>query len=67
MYFSSSDVPGKPARTPLLNAALILMVIGNLVLGLFSDGIVDLSDDWTNALTVAEADSGIDTAQVTSP
>ncbi|MCO5223240.1 MAG: NADH-quinone oxidoreductase subunit N [Thermomicrobiales bacterium] len=68
MYFSSSDVTNtRSVRTPLLNASIILLVIGNLVLGLFSAGIVDLSEDWTNALTVAQTTDGADAAQVTNP
>jgi len=54
MYFSPSELPEiRPVRTQLLNAGLILLVVGNLALGLFSSGIVDLSDDWTSALTNA--------------
>ena len=45
----------------------ILLVIGNLALGLFSAGIVDLSDDWTNALTVAQGGDAPDAAQANTP
>ncbi len=57
----------RASRTPLLNAAIILLVIGNLALGLFSAGIVDLSDDWTSALTLAESADAPDAAQVNKP
>ena len=58
----------RPARTQLLNAGLILLVVGNLALGLFSSGIVDLSDDWTSALTNAQASAEThNAAQVTQP
>ena len=68
MYFSGGEQTNtKSARTPLLNAAIILLVIGNLALGLFSAGIVDLSDEWTNSLTVAQSADAPDAAQVNNP
>jgi NADH-quinone oxidoreductase subunit N len=68
MYFSPGEQPDmRSLRTPLLNAAIILLVIGNLALGLFSAGIVDLSDDWTNALTVAQGGDAPDAAQANTP
>jgi len=68
MYFSpGNQAELKPLRTTLLNVAIILLVIGNLVLGLFSAGIVDLSDDWTSALTIAQSGETPDAAQVTNP
>jgi NADH-quinone oxidoreductase subunit N len=68
MYFSPGEQADmRPLRTPLLNAAIILLVIGNLALGLFSAGIVDLSDDWTNALTVAQGGDAPDAAQANTP
>ena len=67
MYFGTSDSRSMAARTPLLNAAIILMVAGNLVLGLFSARIVDLSDDWTSALTVAQTTEGTTSAQAQNP
>jgi NADH-quinone oxidoreductase subunit N len=68
MYFSAGEqTDTRSIRTPLLNAAIILLVIGNLALGLFSAGIVDLSDDWTNALTVAQSGDAPDAAQVNNP
>jgi NADH-quinone oxidoreductase subunit N len=69
MYFSSSDQPDmRPARTQLLNAGLILLVVGNLALGLFSAGIVDLSDEWTSALTNAHVTADTqNAAQVSQP
>jgi NADH-quinone oxidoreductase subunit N len=69
MYFSSSDQPDmRPARTQLLNAGLILLVVGNLALGLFSAGIVDLSDELTSALTNAHVPADTqNAAQVSQP
>ncbi len=68
MYFSpGNQAELKPLRTTLLNVAIILLVIGNLVLGLFSAGIVDLSDDWTSALTIAQSGETPDAAQVNNP
>jgi NADH-quinone oxidoreductase subunit N len=60
MYFGES--PGGAPRlvsTPLLNLALLLMVAGNLVLGLFSARIIDLGDEWSTALTVASNVAGV--------
>lgn len=67
MYFSPAGSPVRASATPLLNAALILLVIGNLALGLFSAGIVDLSNDWTSALTVAQTETVTDAARVDAP
>jgi NADH-quinone oxidoreductase subunit N len=68
MYFSPGEQTNtRSIRTPLLNAAIILLVIGNLALGLFSAGIVDLSDDWTSALTLAQSGDAPDAAQATNP
>lgn len=67
MYFGTSDNRTMAARTPLLNLAIILMVAGNLALGLFSSRIVDLSDDWASALTVAQSTESPSAAQVTNP
>jgi NADH-quinone oxidoreductase subunit N len=55
MYFSEADRVSSLARTPLLNIAIAVMVVGNLALGLFSSGIVDLGDEWTTALTLASS------------
>ncbi|MCC6675021.1 MAG: hypothetical protein IT339_07485, partial [Thermomicrobiales bacterium] len=67
MYFGSSDRQTSPVRTPLLNAAIILLVVGNLALGLFSARVVNLSDDWTSALTVAQTAESPSAAQATNP
>ncbi|CAN5579100.1 NADH-quinone oxidoreductase subunit N [soil metagenome] len=59
MYFGSSITSARVAATPLLNVAIIVMVIANLALGLFSQGIVDLGDEWSTALTVASSAVGL--------
>lgn len=63
MYFGQAP-EGTSSRaavaTTLLNAAILLMVVGNLALGLFSQRIVDLGDEWTTALTIASNITGID-------
>lgn len=55
MYFSDSrdDAPEVEAgySTPLLSAGILAMVIGVFILGLFSGNIVDLANNWTDALT----------------
>jgi NADH-quinone oxidoreductase subunit N len=53
MYFSPSEQTPRAFSTPLLNAGLAILVLANIVLGLFSERIVNLADDWTNAVTIA--------------
>ena len=43
----------RPATTTLLNVGIAGMVVATLVLGIFSDPIVELADRWSGALTVA--------------
>ncbi len=58
MYFGNAEGTTGVATTPLLNAAIIIMVVANLALGLFSSGIVDLGNEWTSALTLASTVTG---------
>ncbi len=58
MYFGSSERPLRPASTMLLNVGIGTMVIANLALGLFSGRIIDLANDWSNALTIASRVTG---------
>ena len=44
--------------TPLLNVGIVGMVVANLVLGLFSERMVDLADKWQGALTQVARVSG---------
>ncbi|MGH2535217.1 MAG: NADH-quinone oxidoreductase subunit N [Thermomicrobiales bacterium] len=53
MYFSSPERTPRAASTRLLDVGIAAMVVANIALGLFSERIVDLADDWSNALTVA--------------
>ncbi|MCC6227541.1 MAG: NADH-quinone oxidoreductase subunit N, partial [Microthrixaceae bacterium] len=64
MYFgqapdASTSAPARTVATPLLNAALLIMVVGNLALGLFSQGIIDLGEEWNTALTLASNIPGV--------
>jgi NADH-quinone oxidoreductase subunit N len=59
MYFGEPETEARVSSTPLLNAAIIIMVVANLGLGLLSGSIVDLGDEWTTALTVASNAAGI--------
>jgi NADH-quinone oxidoreductase subunit N len=58
MYFSSPEKQLRPVSTQLLNAGIATMVVANLALGLFSGWIVDLADEWSNALTIASRITG---------
>ncbi|CAN5716210.1 NADH-quinone oxidoreductase subunit N [soil metagenome] len=58
MYFGESLTAARVLATPLLNVAIIVMVVANLALGLFSGGIIDLGDEWSTALTVASSVTG---------
>jgi NADH-quinone oxidoreductase subunit N len=58
MYFSSPEKQLRPSSTQLLNAGIAVMVVANLALGLFSGWIVDLADEWSNALTIASRVTG---------
>ena len=53
MYFNQTETEMRPYRTTLLNYGIGAMVIANIVLGLFSERVVDLADKWSGALTVA--------------
>jgi NADH-quinone oxidoreductase subunit N len=60
MYFNAPAVSDEGRTfnpTPLLNAAILVMVAANLLLGLLSTDIVRLGDEWRSALTVAVADT----------
>ena len=58
MYFGETLTTARAIATPLLNLAIIAMVVANLALGLFSGGIVDLGDEWSSALTIASSVDG---------
>jgi NADH-quinone oxidoreductase subunit N len=58
MYFTPSETTLRPSSTPLLNAGILAMVIANLVLGLFSQPIVELANKWSGAMVVAQRVSG---------
>ena len=54
MYFSPApDTAFRPYSTGLLNIGIGAMVAANILLGLFSQRVVDLADKWSGALTVA--------------
>ncbi len=53
MYFNEPERTPRTASTPLLNLGILSMVVATLILGLFSEPIVDLAERWEGALTVA--------------
>lgn len=58
MYFSPSERQLRAISTPLLNAGILVMVIANIALGLFSERLINLADKWSGALTVAARITG---------
>lgn len=52
MYFQEGPESRRAMSTPLLNAGILVMVVGTIVLGLFSGTIINLANDWSDALTV---------------
>ncbi len=55
MYFQDGEGSKIQTTTPLLNVGIIVMVIGVFAMGLFSGSIIDLADNWTDALTTVAA------------
>lgn len=55
MYFQEGTESRVRVSTPLLNAGILIMVIGVFAMGLFSGSIIDLADNWTDALTTVAA------------
>jgi len=53
MYFNSNDDKLRTVSTPLLNLGIGVMVVANIILGIFSQGLINLADHWADALTVA--------------
>jgi len=53
MYFNSSEDKLRTVSTPLLNLGIGGMVVANIVLGIFSQRLIELADHWADALTVA--------------
>lgn len=57
MYFedkTETEAQASPAPTTLLNIGILVMVLGVLLLGLFSGSVIDIANDWTNALTLGQ-------------
>ncbi|HYJ13123.1 MAG TPA: NADH-quinone oxidoreductase subunit N [Thermomicrobiales bacterium] len=52
MYFSDGRDNLRTVSTPMLNVGIALMVIGVFALGLFSESIINLADEWSSALTL---------------
>jgi NADH-quinone oxidoreductase subunit N len=52
MYFSGGKDNLRSVSTPMLNVGIALMVIGVFALGLFSESIINLADEWSSALTL---------------
>lgn len=55
MYFQEGEKSTTAIATPMLNGAILLMVIGVFVMGLFSGRIIDLANNWTDALNLIAA------------
>jgi NADH-quinone oxidoreductase subunit N len=54
MYFTAApEKELRPFSTRLLNVGIATMVVANIVLGLFSQRVIDLADKWSGALTLA--------------
>jgi NADH-quinone oxidoreductase subunit N len=53
MYFSEPLSTPEPRQTRLLDVGIAGMVVAVLLLGLFSTPIIDLANEWSDALTVA--------------
>lgn len=57
MYFEDQgervdDTPKVPST--LLNAGILVMVLGVLLLGIFSGDVINIANDWTNALSLVQ-------------
>ena len=55
MYFQEKETgtsQASPVPTTLLNWGILVMVVGVIVLGIFSGGIFDLANDWTNGWAI---------------
>ncbi|MGN6485260.1 MAG: NADH-quinone oxidoreductase subunit N [Thermomicrobiales bacterium] len=53
MYFSESSEPETTeSSTRLLDVGILAMVVGVIVLGLFSGSIINLANEWSSALTL---------------
>lgn len=53
MYFSESSEPEtSESSTRLLDVGILAMVVGVIVLGLFSGSIINLANEWSSALTL---------------
>jgi NADH-quinone oxidoreductase subunit N len=52
MYFNEPEKVLRKTSTPLLNYGIGIMAAGTLLLGLFSADVIDLADNWTDALTL---------------
>ena len=57
MYFedkSENEAQASPAPTTLLNVGLLVMVIGVLLLGLFSGRVIDIANEWTDLMSLRQ-------------
>jgi NADH-quinone oxidoreductase subunit N len=52
MYFQEGQESRRTVATPMLNSGIVIMVVGVFILGLFSGSIIDLAENWTDALTM---------------
>jgi NADH-quinone oxidoreductase subunit N len=60
MYFNPApEKELRPFRTGLLNWGIGVMVVANIVLGLFSERVINLAEKWSGALTIASQVSNL--------
>jgi NADH-quinone oxidoreductase subunit N len=60
MYFNPApEKELRPFRTGLLNWGIGVMVVANIVLGLFSERVISLAEKWSGALTIASQVSNL--------
>ncbi len=58
MYFNEPEREPRHARTPLLDAGILGMVLATIFLGIFSTPVIDLADRWVSALSVGTRIAG---------
>lgn len=57
MYFedkTEDEARTSAVPTALLNAGILVLVLGVLLLGLFSGSVIDVANDWTNTISLGQ-------------
>lgn len=52
MWFAEAEQPAPSGSTPWLGAGLITMAAGTVLVGIFSGRVLDLAQEWADALTI---------------